>query len=712
MVNATPPTTPWTFEGPLATLWSIDESATLVEGQTFCLSGRNGDLSDAHAGGLFVFDTRILSQWVLTVEGATLEPLGVDRPDPFHAVFVTRTPPPAGQADSGLLVLRTRHVGNGMRESIVVRNVGMQSAAVRICLEAGTDFANLFEVKEGRVRSRPAFPDGDSPNLLCLRRDDPSSVHVTAVRFDQEATVEGPRITWDVRVAPRSEWRVCIEVTAMVNGTGPTLRFPCGHVDDVTGPVARLSRWRAAAPVVDSDWPQLDAAVRRGIDDLGSLRIFDASRRRPVIAAGAPWFMALFGRDSLLTAWMSLPIDRELAIGVAETLAAFQGHAVDPTTEEEPGRILHEVRLTEASDLSLHRGNAYYGSVDATPLFVMLVGELARWGCDHETIGSLLPHVDAALDWIDHYGDRDSDGYVEYRRATDDGLANQGWKDSWDAVRTADGRLADPPIALCEVQGYVYAAFRARAELAALGGDTAGAAHWTRRADRLRTRFNEDFWLPERGWYALGLDADHRPIDALTSNMGHCLWTGIVDPGHAAAVAEHLLSPAMFSGWGVRTLATTMDAYNPVSYHNGSVWPHDSAIAAAGLMRYGHVDSAHRLIEGLIDASAAHAGRLPELFSGLDRSEVGIPVRYPTSCNPQAWASAAPLLVLRSLLRFDPEVNHGRLWLAPTLPASMAELHARGIAVADHEVSIHVTGERVEIEGSTGLEIATRPRPS
>lgn len=702
-------TSPWNYQGPLALFDSVDEGATLVEGQTFCLSSRSGDLAEGHTGGLFVFDTRVLSRWLLTIDGVGLEPLGVDRPDPYHAVFVARTPPSGGEADSDLLVLRTRHVGNGMREKISVRNVGMRPARPQVRLECGADFASLFEVKEGRVRARPASTDGSSADAVRLRRALPAGVHETTITLSAPATVDRGAAEWDVELGPGEEWAVCVEVTATVDGRGPTLRFRCGH-DDVTAvPATQLSQWRDDTPDIESDWPALDAAVRRGIDDLGSLRIFDPGTGRPVIAAGAPWFMALFGRDSLLSAWMSLLIDRDLAVGVVSTLAAFQGRTVDPVTEEQPGRILHEVRLTEASDFSLHGGGAYYGTVDATPLFVMLVAELARWGCDRGTIDELLPHVDAALAWIDDYGDRDGDGYVEYERSTEDGLANQGWKDSWDGVRAADGRLPPTPIALCEVQAYVYGAFRARADLARLRGDDAGAAHWAGRADRLRDAFERDFWLADRGWYALGLDADKRPIDALASNMGHCLWTGIVTPERARAVADHLLSPAMFSGWGLRTLASTMAAYNPVSYHNGSVWPHDTAIAAAGLMRYGFVEEAHRLTTALVEASVPYQGRLPELFSGLDRREVGVPVRYPTSCSPQAWASAAPLLLLRALLRFDPDVVDGRLWVAPALPPALGRLHVGGIPVGERRLSVRVDADGMEVDGADGLELVATP---
>src|SRR4029079_10491797 len=289
-------------------------------------------------------------------------------------------------------------------------------------------------------------------------------------------------------------------------------------------------------------------------------------------------FMTLFGRDSLLTSWMTMIVDPDLALGTLETLARFQGTEVNPLTEEEPGRILHEMRFGETASLSLGGGRVYYGTVDATPLFVMLLGELSRWGNRRDEVDALLPAADRALDWITNHGDRDGDGYVEYQRTNDRGLENQGWKDSWDSTRFADGTLAQAPVALCEVQGYVYAALVARSHCATEAGDSRLASKLRDRAETLKDNFNRDFWVEDGEYFAMGLDRDKRRIDAITSNMGHCLWTGIVDEAKAPAVARHLLSTDMFSGWGVRTLSEPMVGYNPISYHCGSVWPHDNAL--------------------------------------------------------------------------------------------------------------------------------------
>jgi glycogen debranching enzyme len=341
----------------------------------------------------------------------------------------------------------------------------------------------------------------------------------------------------------------------------------------------------------------------------------------------------------------------------------------------------------------------------------MLLGELRRWGLADDAVQRLLPHADRALDWIATHGDRDGDGYVEYQRATPRGLANQGWKDSWDGISFADGRLPQPPIALCEVQGYTYAAYLARAYFALEDDDQATFERYHRKAKDLKDAFNRDFWLEERGWYALGLDADKQPIDALASNMGHCLWTGIVEEDRAALVAERLLSDEMFTGWGLRTLATSMGRYNPISYHSGSVWPHDTAIAAAGLMRYGLVEHSQRLISALLDAAEVFGGRLPELFAGFDRAELPTPAAYPTSCSPQAWAAASPLLMLRTLLRFDPWKSQGRIHVAPELIPSIGRLELTNILVAGHRFDLAWRAGHLEVDGLTGIELDPSPRP-
>lgn len=710
---------PSPFEGtrPVASLGHVGGVVTLVEGQTFTVSGRTGDMDPVLPHGLFVHDTRVLSRWELHVAGHRLEPLTVDVPDPFDATFVGRAHPPEGQADADLVVFRSRSIGWGMRERISVTNHGLQAAEISVELVCDADFADLFAVKEGRVQGRGRRPIEPTPEGVRFTADDRRAVKTTEVRCSAApgSCYLGTRalLRWSPTLAPRETWELCLDVGVTLGGTVLEPRFSCQGADADSVSVRRLASWRRGMPTVDTDTPGLAEAVRTAGVDLGALRIFDPEAPDvPIVAAGAPWFMTVFGRDSLITGWMALLADPSLAQGVLETLARFQGTDVNPYTEEEPGKILHEMRFGSAPGLALGGGDTYFGSVDATPLFVMLLGELHRWDLADDAVAALLPHADRALEWIEDFGDRDGDGYVEYQRASRRGLANQGWKDSWDAVRWADGELAEAPIALCEVQGYVYAAYVARAYFAREAGDQVTCERFRSKAEDLRRRFNEDFWLEERGWLAMGLDADKRPIDALASNMGHCLWTGIVDAEHAPLIAERLLSDEMFSGWGVRTLATSMAAYNPVSYHNGSVWPHDNAICAAGLARYGFMEEAHRVIGAQLAVAQAQGARLPELFAGFERGRPATPAAYPTSCSPQAWAAAAPLLWLRTILRLEPSAPQSCVWLDPHLPPWMGHLRLETVGVGSHELTLAVEGDQLEVHGAGPLEVRRGTRPS
>jgi len=689
------------------------DTVTLVEGSTFCLSGGGGDICAGRSHGLFVRDTRVVSRWELTINGEVPEPLAGRSVEPFAATFLGHVTGRAGRATSELLIDRRRYVGDGMREDITLRNVTAHEATYVLSLTIDADFADLFEVKEERVSA----PDGvrsaaDASALRITLRRHEHLLGLT-VRADADPTITANAMTWRVHLAAHADWTASVEAVPSVDDITIALRHPRGRPVEHAMPAMKLREWRQQSPRVRTADRTLAQVLERSVEDLGALRIFEPEHpERPVVAAGAPWFMALFGRDSLLTSWMLMPLDASLAIGTLQTLAAHQGQAIDPATEEEPGKILHEIRFGPTATFTLGGRNVYYGTADATPLFVMLLGELRRWGVEDTVVRALLPHADRALDWVEKFGDADGDGFVEYARSTSHGLANQGWKDSWDGVTFADGRIPEPPIALAEVQGYTYAAFVARSHFAAEAGDKATAQHWAEKARHLKEAFNETFWLPDRGWFAMGLDGAKRPIDALASNMGHCLWTGIVDDDKAEAVADHLLSDEMFSGWGIRTLATSMTAYNPMSYHNGSVWPHDNALCVAGLMRYGFVTHAQRVVEAQLEAAEWFGDRLPELFCGLPRAEYDGPVPYPTACSPQAWASAAPLLLLRSLLRLDPGIPSGRLWYAPAVPERYLPLQVSGLWVGRWQLTIDVDGEHSTLTGvdDASLLVLNEPR--
>ena len=684
---------------------------TIVEGSSFILSDRNGDVRPGNGPvGLFVLDTRALSTWELILDGHPLEPLSVSITEPYSATFVAQ-PPRAVGIDSSLIVIRQRWVGAGMREDLHVRNYGADSVTIRLELRVASDMADVFEVKDGRaLDGHGPFQVGDVMHTSRVRGGIRRGVTIVESPAEDRGTVERTGLSWTLTLPAKGEWRTCLKVTASLGDREIAPHYDCGEQPAAAKPSQRLIAWRRRAPLLQTDDRRLAEATARAVDDIGSLVIEDpAHPESPVIAAGAPWFMALFGRDSLLAAYMSLIVDPRLAVGVAQTLARLQGSRVDAATEEQPGRILHEVRFTSGAQ-DAATGHIYYGTADATPLFVVLVGELSRWGVAESVVDALLPHVDRALEWIEHYGDRDGDGYVEYERLSPEGLRNQGWKDSWDGISDARGRLASPPVALAEVQGYVYAAYRARAELARKRSDARTAELFASKAEALAAAFDRDFWVSDRGWPAIALDGDKRQVDSLASNAGHCLWSGIILPERAPAVAAQLMSAQMFSGWGLRTLASTMHRYNPLSYHNGSVWPHDSAIAAAGLMRYGFVEEASRLIDAVLDAAAAHTGRLPELYAGLDRAELPVPVSYPTSCSPQAWASAAPLLMLRTLLRLEPRLDIGTLAVSP-LPDGQCP-HMVDLSFGGSRISISIGRDAgVTVTGlPADVEVVTEPR--
>jgi glycogen debranching enzyme len=680
-----------------------DGSVTLVDGSAFCLCATTGDLRGQEPLGVFFQDTRVLTHWDLTVDGQQPDPLAAQVPEPYRATFLGRLRR-SGLTDTNLLVERHRWIGNGIREDITIRNPGAEPLSCTVVLTVAGDFADLFEVKAGRVghggeptthaeehRLEIDHPSGESRRGIVVEA--PGGAVTTSPQL-------GTTIRYDVVVPARERWSTSLLVRPVVDGQEVAPSFPLDRPALESLPAERLRTWRESTPVTTTGHAGLRGVLHRSQEDLAALRIFDDEYPDlAAVAAGAPWFMALFGRDSLLSAYMALPLDPTLALGTLRTLARHQGRRSDPQTEEEPGRIVHEVRHGVEAGLALGGGGSYFGTADATPLFVVLLGELARWGADPEQVRELLPHADRALEWIERYGDRDGDGFVEYERSTDQGLRNQGWKDSWDGVNFADGRPADPPIALCEVQGYVFHAYQARAELAEGFGDHDGARHWAERAAALKASFNERFWLPEVGRYALALDQDKKPVDSCASNMGHCLWSGIVDEDKAPSVAAQLLSPELFSGWGIRTLGTTMGAYDPVSYHNGSVWPHDNALIVAGLVRYGFVEEAQQVAGGILEAAERFGGRLPELFCGFDREAYTDPVPYPTSCSPQAWASAAPIQLVRSLVGLEPRWTRDRLGVAPALPATYLPLRMQGLTLGDHRVDLEVTEAGASVTG-------------
>ncbi|GIW20533.1 MAG: hypothetical protein KatS3mg065_0829 [Chloroflexota bacterium] len=477
---------------------------------------------------------------------------------------------------------------------------------------------------------------------------------------------------------------------------------PVPRVRDDEAGAAYRAWWRGATEV-ESDNELFNLTLQRSTTDLRLLVNDGPGRREWYLAAGIPWFVTLFGRDSIITALQVLAFRPQIAYATLDVLAARQATALDPERDAEPGKILHELRTGELAAIGELPHTPYYGSVDSTPLWLILLGATFDWTGDRALLDRLWPHALAALEWIDRWGDRDGDGFVEYERRNPTGLLNQGWKDSSDAVRDRHGRLVPTPIALVEVQGYVYDAKRRMAHLAEVRGETELAARLEREAAALRERFEAAFWVPDLRYYAMALDGEKRQADAITSNPGQALWTGIVSPERARSVADRLLGPGLYSGWGVRTYAAGQPGYNPIGYHTGTVWPHDTSLIAAGLKRYGLEDEANELISRVFEAAQSFpAYRLPELFCGFERDSATSPVPYPVACSPQAWAAGAPFLFLETMLGLRPHAERGELELLhPHLPSWLRSVRVRNLRVGTALVDLLFHSWR----GTTSAEV-------
>jgi glycogen debranching enzyme len=670
------------------------DTVTALEGNTFVIGRRNGDI-DAGPGephGLFHRDTRHLSRWLLTLDGKTLDALSTDDTKSFSAQFFLAPGTGSEYTDATMSVMRRRVAGDGFFEELTVLNHDSNPVRPELVLRVAADFADLFQVKDA-VIDRPGELVGRiGADMLVLGYERGGYLRETWIRPHDDAAELGlDAIVFRPEIAAHGTWSTWIEVVAAVDGT------PAGHdrtryrPGDEQRPHApsrarpgvhpTISELLSLAPTLETDWEPLKLTYARSLVDLAALRFYpNEGSEAAVPAAGLPWFQTLFGRDSLITSYQALHIAPDLAATTLDVLASLQGTRRDDFRDEEPGKIPHELRFGELVAFKERPHSPYYGSADATMLFLILLDEYAQFTGDVDRVHRLEPNARAALTWIDEWGDRDGDGYVEYeRRNTDTGLENQCWKDSWNSIMFADGTLAKLPRATCELQGYAYDARRRGARLArAIWHDDALAAKLDTQADELKRAFNRDFWLDDRRYYALALDGDKKPVDALTSNIGHLLWSGIVDDDRAAEVAARLLEPRLFSGWGVRTMAEGDGGYNPIGYHQGTVWPHDNSLIAAGLRRYGYDDAAATIAFSILEAAQYFLGRLPETFAGYARTLTAYPVEYPTACSPQAWATGAPLLLLRVLLGLAAE--DGQITQHPYLPGGISHLALRGLA--------------------------------
>lgn len=633
-------------------------SPALVAGATFLITDGAGDIPGDRVGGLFVEDTRHLSRWELLVDGRRLAALSAHRDAVSgEAVLVPSTP---RGTTAPFAVFRTQALDESeLVERLRVRNLGSAALVLEIRYAAAADFVDQLAVRGDRQYARPGagvtVDAGARQLTLRYRRED--FVRTTTVRPDAAGRCDQEGVRWRLVLGPAAEQTLTVRVsgTGAAAEPGPAEPGPAepGSEDLDRVVLARRARdeaFRRGFDLPPIAHPVLDRAVRAGLADLASLQIpapgQDGAR---ITGAGAPWFLTLFGRDSIVTALAALPYAPGLAVVTLRTLAGFQGRDHRPERCEEPGKIVHEIRTGELSRFGQVPFARYYGTVDATPLFLVLLGAHFERTGDSAPARELEAAARAAVAWMDADGGLAEHGYLVYRTDSP-GLVNHCWKDSRDSISFADGRPATGPTAVAEAQGYAVDALVRTARLAReVWQDPAYAAGLERRAAALRKRFAEDFWLSGPDFPALALDGAGRQVDLLASNAGHLLWSGVLDPDRAAAVARRLLAPEFFSGWGLRTIAADQRPYHPISYHLGGVWPHDTAIAVAGLARYGFTDHARRLGEGLLDAAARSGFRLPEVMAGVGADEVGAPVPYPHSCSPQAWAAAAPLLLLDAL---------------------------------------------------------------
>ena len=696
---------------------------TLKHGDTFGVFDRNGDVlsGEGSPDGLFHRDTRHLSHLDVLINGARPILLSSTLRDDNAVLTCDLTNPDLYDEEGRLLlehdvihIRRSKFLWkSACFERLLVRNFGDRPQRLTLELRFEADFADLFEVRGTRRMRRGTFHPADvaSESVRLAYRGLDDRTRTTRLRFDPApARLESGRAVFDIEIAPRQRAVIFVEVRC--DDQVPQKRPREHHLSSIVEARRALRRSSSRAASIATSNEIFNEAVRRSVSDLYML-VTDTPEG-PYPYAGTPWFSAAFGRDALITAYQTLWIDPALARGVLRFLAVNQAKAEDPAADAEPGKILHEVRYGEMAELGEVPFRRYYGSVDSTPLFVMLAGAYLERTRDTTTLEGLWPSIEAALRWIDVYGDRDGDGFVEYGRRTKEGLINQGWKDSHDSVFHADGSMARGPIALCEVQAYVYAAKRAAAAIASSLGLPEQATLLEADANQMKQRFDQAFWCEDLGTYALALDGDKRPCRVRSSNAGHALFAGIAPPERASRVAEALMGASSFSGWGVRTIASTEARYNPMSYHNGSVWPHDNALIALGLARYGFKREATRVFDGLFQASVyIDLRRLPELFCGFPRRRGQGPTFYPVACAPQAWAAATPLSLVQACLglTFDPQTRTVRLD-RPVLPDFLDEVVLRNLAVngcrldlavrrAGSEVATHVLGRtgdvRVEI---------------
>lgn len=677
----------------------------IVNGEAFVISDSVGNIyqgDNSNDFGFFFRDTRFLSKMVLKVDGQDLFLLSAKEADYFWSIHYATLPFESIFENHPVTIIRKRAVSEGFREEVIIQNYKTEQLDITLSLEFDADFIDVLELEsaqnpEGKCHIE--INSEENQHIFVYRVD--GILRKSIIHCEPGAEIEPNKITFNITIPEKGEWKTCLTVHPVWEDKVKGPDYSCDDLNRNQPFINKpLEDWLDQVPKLTGHCGILSGTYKHSLMDLAALRFYVDQDDDPVFAGGMPWYMALFGRDSLIAAYQCCFIAPEIAFTTLRNLAKRQGKEYNDFRDEEPGKILHELRFGEKTLLGEKPHDPYFGAADSSQLFIILLHEVFKWTGNREFVNELKGPALKALDWIDNYGDLDGDGYIEYKRRSEEGLTNHCWKDSGTSMIFSDARLAEPPIATVEFQGYVYDAKVRLAELAEEVWDDADLAERLKiQAKDLKQRFNRDFWIEDRGGYfALGLDKDKKKIDSITSNMGHLLWSGIVDDDKADAVVKQLMSSHLYSGWGIRTLSVQDRGYNPIEYHNGTVWPHDNSLIAEGLMRYGYRDEANRIIVDLLEASEFFDNRFPEVFAGYQRYEADFPVPYPTSSLPQAWAAGASVLFLRMILGVKPDHKSQNIGIDPYLPVEIEDICVENVRLFNKKFSICSREGRSEVK--------------
>jgi glycogen debranching enzyme len=703
---------------------------TINRNSTFMVTDYGGEIDPAEAQGVFADDTRFVSGYRLRLNGQSWERISAATVS-YHSARIYLANPPLHDFDDGSTIEANsiglqllRAVDDGVHEVFEITNYNLRPVKLVLELELRSDFADLFEVKAPPIRERQNLVtqwDDRGCRLVTIYQNEDylrRCIYQVA-QADLPVSFANGQLRFPIHLDTEATWRAEGFMQLQHGGRVRTPRLSHTMPGTTEGRAGRLhQRWLNTCTRLETPNDDLRHTYRESVEDMSALRLFELDLGPDVWipAAGVPWFVTIFGRDSLIASLQNLMVHARFAEGTLRTLANYQAKERDDWRDAQPGKIVHELRHGELAHFNLVPHTRYYGTWDATPLFLIVLRDAWRWLGDRQLVADMLPAAARCLEWIDTYGDLDGDGFQEYKTYSTQGYENMGWKDAYDAVVYPDGRQVAQPKALCELQGYVYAAKLGLAEVYAAFGKENQAEVLRRQAADLKRRFNETFWMEDEGTYAFGLDSDKQQIKTIASNAGHCLWSGIADQDKAVRVAERLLRPDMWSGWGIRTLSASNPAYNPFSYQRGSVWPHDNAIAAAGFARYGLHQPAQQVACGILDAAARFVSyRLPEVFAGLQREPASFPVQYPGANIPQAWAAGSVFQIIQALLGLRADVPNGRLLVDPHLPTWIPSLRLHGLLTGPVKLDLRFWRDAETTRYSVGrqrgghLEVVQRP---